>query len=108
MVELTAPIFCSDKQGAAAELFQLLAFGLESGSAAHLNNALHYLKATYTITKRNLARAEKQLKRQAKAEEKRKVMEAAARIEAEEKAAAEAKRIKREAKAKAKADAAAA
>ncbi len=106
VVELTTPIYCSDKQGAAAELFQLLAFGLESGGSAHLNNALHYLKATYLITKRNLARAEKQIKKQERADEKRKVMEAAAKIAAEEAAEAEAKRIKREAKLKARAEAA--
>ena len=101
------PIYCSDKAGAEAKIFEMLGFGLESCGRQHLINATNYLKATYQITKRNLARAEKVIKKQERAAKKRKLEEEAAALAAEEAAEAEAKRIKREAKAKAKADAAA-
>ena len=101
------PIYCADKQGAEAKVFEMLGFGLESCGRQHLINAVNYLKATYTITKRNLARAEKQIKKQERADKKRQLEEAAAALAAEEEAEKEAKRLKREAKAKAAADKAA-
>ena len=102
------PVYCADIPGAQAKIFEMLGFGVESLSRQHLINAVNYLKATYALNKRNLARAEKVIKKQERAEKKRKLEEAAAALAAEEAAEAEAKRIKKEAKAKSKADAPAA
>jgi hypothetical protein len=96
---MASPLYCVDTKGAAASIYELLAWGNEVGDIKHLNNVVHYLKATYLHTKRHLAKAEAAAKRDAIEQRKKELEDLAATIRADEEALAAERAAKKAKKA---------